>query len=86
MTMPSIESATIAEAPARKHRWEGHRWIHGHDSPDGCSRTERTCVLCTMVKITVHPPQGLPWREWRTFDGKVWHGTATPPCLDRVAG
>lgn len=70
----------------RKHSWpkegdEGYRRLSGVDTSDGNDRTERVCTHCSMVKITVHPPHGDPWREWRTKDGKVWRGEATPPCL-----
>jgi hypothetical protein len=76
---------TAVTTVPRKHSWDVHRWIRHDESPDGNSRTERTCSLCQMVKITVHPPRGLPWREWRPHDGQLWGGTATPPCLDRGA-
>jgi hypothetical protein len=32
-------------------------------------QTERTCKRCKLVKITVHPPEGGGWREWRWGDG-----------------
>ncbi len=67
---------TIAFAP-RKHQWGESARVGEY-----ADRTERTCVLCGLVKITVHPPRGFPWREWRTRAGKIWQGTATPPCLD----
>jgi len=55
---------------------------HGNRQfPDGNARTLRTCSQCDMVKVTVHPPHGNAWREWRTKDGKVWVGELTPPCL-----
>ncbi|MDI1264981.1 MAG: hypothetical protein PS018_17160 [bacterium] len=28
-------------------------------------QTERTCVVCGVVKITVMQPGGGAWREWR---------------------
>lgn len=41
-------------------------------------------MLCQLVKITVHPPEGYPWRAWRTKEGmrtdKIDH---TPPCMPR---
>jgi hypothetical protein len=51
------------------------------DCPDGNERTERTCARCGLVKITVHPPRGLAWREWRTPEGQTMQLDATPPCL-----
>jgi hypothetical protein len=32
-------------------------------------QTERTCKRCKLVKITVHPPEGGGWREWRWGEG-----------------
>jgi hypothetical protein len=67
--------------PARNHSWGEPKTILPHESPDGNERTDRVCSLCSMVKITVHPGRGFPWRAWRTKDGKLWVGDATPPCL-----
>lgn len=65
-----------------------HRWDHDKEkrlaaceSPDGNGRTERPCERCGLIKVTVHPPQGLPWREWRTKEGYPWQGEMTPPCV-----
>lgn len=58
-----------------------HKWGEGVLVGEHLDRTERTCSFCGMVKITVHPPQGWPWREWRTREGKRWEGERTPPCL-----
>lgn len=65
------------------HRWDINAIIRkpACESQDGNDRTERTCLHCGMVKITVHPPQGFPWHEWRTATGAVWQGDSTPPCV-----
>ncbi|HLH95031.1 MAG TPA: hypothetical protein VKW08_07925 [Xanthobacteraceae bacterium] len=55
-----------------------HRWGEPVRLPD---RTERTCAHCGLVKITMHPPHGLPWREWRHRNGASIPLTNTPPCL-----
>lgn len=77
----------IVPAAERRHRWppESERRLHGSQFPDGCDRTEKTCPLCGLVKVTVHAPHDFPWREWRTRDGKPWTGDATPPCLGTAA-
>lgn len=63
------------------HSW-GDRVTVMDGTPSGCEETERRCPRCGLVKITVHPPQGVPWRAWRTKAGirtdKIAH---TPPCL-----
>lgn len=73
-----------------RHTWPhmveaGYCCLDGSQYADGNARTERTCIACGLVKVTVHPPHGLPWREWRTAAGKVWRGDATPPCLSQRA-
>ena len=60
------------------HRWNIEHRIPACESPDGNERTEKTCPFCMLVKITVHPPRGLPWREWRTKDGRQLFGTIVP--------
>lgn len=72
-----VSKLPAAEPSARRHRW-GEGVLVG----EYLDRTERTCVHCGLVKITVHPPQGWPWREWRTREGKRWEGENTPPCLE----
>lgn len=69
----------VAAAITRRHSWINEHWVA--ECADGNARTERECAHCHLMKITVHPPHGLPWREWRTKNGEVWQGTATPPCL-----
>jgi hypothetical protein len=73
---------------ARRHDWDidNVKRRAAIDAKDGKGRTERTCKLCKMVKVTIHYARGFPGREWRTADGKIWRGQATPPCLDRVTG
>lgn len=68
----------------RRHSWNTTDPVRkaACDSIDGNDRTEKTCAHCSLVKITVHPPQGLPWREWRTKAGETWVGDTTPPCVE----
>lgn len=70
-----------------KHRWYKEAARHAAcESADGNARTERVCIWCGLVKITVHPPQGLPWREWRTRNGGVMIGARVPRCVTIDAG
>jgi len=80
VTLEKLPSNEFAKP--RLHSWDPKaKYIQ--NCPDGNERTERTCRLCQMVKITVHAGDWRSaWREWRTRDGKIWGGTATPPCLD----
>ena len=70
-----------------RHSWNAADPVRrsGVDSIDGNDRTEKTCPACGLVKITVHPARGLPWREWRTKEGKGWVGDSTPPCVEAKA-
>lgn len=60
------------------HRWNLENRIPAHATPDGNERTERQCAFCGLFRITVHPPHGLAWREWRTKDGRQLIGGNTP--------
>lgn len=77
----TVENMPLPNGP--RHRWNSIevKRIAACDSPDGNERTERTCAFCGLVKITVHPPAGFAWREWRTKDGSKWQGECTPPCV-----
>jgi hypothetical protein len=81
MTDPASAVPTIA--PSDKpllHRW-GEPVTMLTDTPSGCEETERVCLACRLTKITVHPPNGLPWRAWRTVGGtRTDKIGATPPC------
>lgn len=73
-----VQTDIAPDVAARKHKWGDPMRLQG--------RTERTCAHCEIVKITMHPPHGLPWREWRHPDNPVsFQMTNTPPCLDRGA-
>jgi hypothetical protein len=43
--------------------------------------TERTCQRCGLVKITIHPPHGFPWIEWRKGTAPQIQLSTTPPCV-----
>lgn len=75
MTTPDIVDTTP------RHSWGEAVSIHPSDAKDGIERTLRTCNYCGVVKVTVHPPYGYPFREWRTPTGKVVPIVSTPPCL-----
>ena len=68
---------------ARRHRWGAPVRYDAHQNPNGCAQTERACLNgCGVVRITVHPPEGFPWIEWRTGDPgqRQVRRSATPPC------
>lgn len=71
-------TAVTVTKSQRKHAWNLENRISANVSPDGNERTERGCAFCGLWKITVHPARGLPWREWRTKDGRQLIGGNTP--------
>jgi hypothetical protein len=81
IVIPRKGATSVSEST--RHRWNAIdvRRVPACDCADGNDRTERTCAICGMVKVTVHPPHGDAWREWRTKAGAVWQGTSTPPCV-----
>ncbi|RJP47928.1 MAG: hypothetical protein C4583_15645 [Anaerolineaceae bacterium] len=52
-----------------------------HESVDGNERHERKCVHCGLTRITLIPPRGECWHEWKTVAGEKWQGELTPPCI-----
>lgn len=73
---------TVAQFPAKaRHHWNLEARIPACESPDGNDRTEKTCPICGICKITVHPPHGFPYRKWRTKKGIEVDFDSTPPCL-----
>jgi hypothetical protein len=72
--------------PPRNHRWD---WDHARqiaacDSPSGSDQNERDCVHCGLIRITVHPPAGNPFRAWRYGNAKQFTADKTPKCEPRV--
>lgn len=65
-----------------RHQWDydNERKIAACDSPDGNDRSEKPCCRCDLWKITVHPPQGFAWREWRFGAGENFKSDLTPRC------
>lgn len=84
MTSEQLLPAVALPTVPRKHKWVGEHRIPACDSIDRNERTERGCPQCGLVKITVHPPHGLPWREWRTANGERLIQARTPPCEGEV--
>jgi hypothetical protein len=76
----------VDELAPRRHRWDREqvKYLAHIECSDGNSRTLTPCLQCEMVKVTVIPPHGFPWHEWRTRAGSVWVGEATPPCIPQV--
>jgi hypothetical protein len=79
-----LAPAPVSELPARKHRWGEPIAIP--QGASGCQETERACIHCGLVKITVHPPHGLAYRAWRTASGMRAQIEHAPPCTGMKEG
>jgi len=80
---PDIEETY--ERPTARHRW-GDPFARLENTPSGCAETERICKHCGMMRITVHPPEGYPWLEWKARGQKRVQLDQTPPCLPGATG
>jgi hypothetical protein len=85
MSELAAAGAAIGALPRRKHRWAEPVTVT-ENTGSGAQETHRRCIHCDMVKVTVHPPAGLPYRAWIAPNG-VW-GTAerTPVCTGLPEG
>lgn len=73
------EVRTLPRTTRRNHRWIERKTILPDDSVSGCEETHRQCEHCPLIRITVHPPHGLPYRLWQYRDGERADGL-TPMC------
>jgi hypothetical protein len=65
----------------QQHKF-GDPWLK--PSPAGRSelqprQTERVCILCDVVKVTVHGLNGQHWREWRLPGSQRQFATLVAP-------
>lgn len=67
----------------RRHSWSTKVRIAGAETITGCDQTEQRCWNCGRVKITVHPPHGLPYVAWRWSSDNPQQFTmiAMPRCV-----
>lgn len=73
----------LRQLQMRNHEWGKGVFIHRDMAPLGCEETERVCEHCHLVKITVHPPFGRPYRVWRTRGGiRIPNTVQMPWCED----
>jgi hypothetical protein len=55
-----------ANQPAPRHVFpSGGLWVPAHKTLTRLAQTERTCTVCSVVKVTVHEEGGGARREWR---------------------
>jgi hypothetical protein len=79
--------AAIAHLPPLKHRFGEPKWVSANQSVSGRAQTERTCILCGAVKVTLHGTGETAGasRAWRSSAdaGQVEIFTALP-CVPKV--
>lgn len=65
-----------------RHVFAKEVWVAANRQLARHAQTERTCVVCGVVKVTVHGPDGGGWREWRLPGCKPQFSDAlgAPPC------
>lgn len=66
----------------RKHKWRDPISKLRDSTPSNCEETERECERCRLIKITVHPPFGRPYRMWRTAGGVRFPNMAQVPLCE----
>jgi hypothetical protein len=75
----------VAHLPPLKHRFDNHVWIPAAKSASGFSQTERSCVLCGAIKVTIHGPGDNHRRAWRKSTEAEQIETFTAlPCEPKV--
>jgi len=79
MTASADMLPTTDFKPRRNHRWDERKTVLPDESISRCEETHRKCLHCPMIRITVHPPRGLPYRLWQYMDGVRADGL-TPMC------
>jgi hypothetical protein len=82
MTVLSLRHANQRTA-LRLRQAMNHKWgapVRTAETWTPVSTTVRKCVKCGAEKITMHPPSGLPWNEWRLPGVPQFRSVATPPC------
>jgi hypothetical protein len=75
----------MSEEPAPRHSWhEDVRRIAAADTDSGNGETVRTCALCKLIMVTVHPTYGTPWHEFTMpgCEGRI-KLSQRPPCIPK---
>lgn len=86
MTDTSTVDVVFTDTKPSRHKWPrqgdvGFTHTLAHESKDGNERFERICKACGMTRITIVPPRGWAWHEWKRKRGDVsFQMESTPPC------
>jgi hypothetical protein len=75
----------MSKDAAPRHSWsEDVKRFAAADTDSGNGETIRTCVLCHMIMVTVHPRDGYPWHEFTMpgCEGRI-KLSQRPPCIPK---
>lgn len=76
----------IVRIAAPRHIWRDDGNKLRDTTPSGCDEHERVCEACGLVKITVHRPDGYPYRAFRSKGGVRFIDPGFTPVCDGVGG
>lgn len=78
---PRERMTDITQLTNPRHSWMGEQRISALDAVSHCNETWRACVHCGVIKVTVHPPVGHPYRAWNFRDRRPRQiGGPRPEC------
>jgi len=55
----------LPQPRAPEHLFGEEQIVKPEASVTGCEQHEKTCLTCGATRVTVIPPKGDAWREWR---------------------
>lgn len=76
---PDVVPIPVKWRPPEPHEWAEPESVAPHDGRH--QQTERKCTRCPLVKITVHPPGGGGYRQYRFADGAQFYDRIEPECV-----
>ena len=76
----------VTKKPPGPHLWDRDlKSVPANPALGREQQTERSCLKCKLVKITVHPRQGPAYRLWRRGDAlSQFADDVTPECASVV--
>lgn len=73
----------VTKPPREQHKFGPEKRMDPRPDLGRHQQTERMCLRCLLVKITVHPPTGGGWREWRWADApSQFVDVVEPECIE----
>lgn len=77
--------ATKTKPPPSPHVWGAQARVAATEALSGHEQMEWHCQRCSLVRITVMPPQGDARREWRWAGSRSqFIDVVTPECIPTI--